>query len=63
MNHCSTSATAWSPPETRTVYRKGRKIGELERNPVVCDKWRESWFAGSDQDRAEFDRQLLIANL
>ena len=61
-NYCSTSATAWIPPETRAVYRKGRKIGELVGS-YWSTQWVEFWFRGSAQDRAEFDRQLVIANL
>lgn len=62
MNYCSTANTAWMDPETRAVYRKGRKIGEIAR-AIGHDTWTEHWFYGSLQDRVEFDRQLRIANL
>lgn len=43
-----------------SVYRKGRKIGEI--SVVGYGKWTEKWFRGSSADRIEMQTKLDILN-
>lgn len=60
MNYCSTSNTSWPTPESRTVYRDGKRIGAIVNDGN--GKWECLWIIDTPTNRQAMELRLALMN-